>query len=735
MKNIILLGLALISMVGMSYGQTDSLRAEQLRNQFWENRSEQWTKTDIPEKWKDESAVILNKETYYWVKKTPLFSSLEERYHTHKRIKVIDDKAIESYSEFSFAESQQYYSLFWGSSNLHYYFGIKVIKVDGSEEIVGESDKIHTQVKHRNRKVGYQKIAIPNLEKGDVIDYYYCMERRFPMDQFYMFDPVRYFLNDNHPIVRQELTLEIARKCYLNCRSVNDAPFMKEIDTDVSKAVKYHLIDEGREKFENEILAFPYSELPCIKFQAFFPGGAFSYSVPYADFLGERLKMKNTAYPQGLAKLAKSVNTAGAGTFYPVLKKYIISKYGKEKPENVEKLVHDIYFFLREYWCQQQFFVKNQRTNYYNWFTMYSTVGGISRILKMYEIKHDLLYIMPKYIGEVDDLLFLDELSLGLHVKGEEHPILITKINPYSLPSEIPHLLSEVKAYAVPSIGENPVVSTYTFPKLKSENEENIVSKLKFDSENETLRIESEFTISGTSKLEWDTLVMTNKVFFDEFKADQYSKFIKDRDKGRKLEQLRAFNEKLRVRFADEEKKRTESLEKYLQELYGIQNCNVVDFNLISSGRWTDSSSLNFKVVWESSSYVSQFGERSLLSVGRFMKKPLGEEFLQKDRMLDVHFKNKEAMLYKLELELPEGFDVKGIKELKNNWEDDYFYIKSDNEKQANKVIIQFEVGIKNSHLPVEEWGKVRNFFAKISNLYEKQIVIQKKQDNIVTQE
>lgn len=103
--------------------------------------------------------------------------------------------------------------------------------------------------------------------------------------------------------------------------------------------------------------------------------------------------------------------------------------------------------------------------------------------------------------------------------------------------------------------------------------------------------------------------------------------------------------------------------------------------------------------------------------------------------MLDIHFKNKEVMSYELELELPEGFDAKGIKELQDNWEDDYFYIRSNSEKQANKVIIQFEVGIKNSHLPVEEWDKVRNFFAKISNLSEKQIVIQQRPDNIVTQE
>ena len=94
MKKIILIVIVQILIIGNIKGQTDSLRSEQLRVKFWNNRSSDWNTTEVPEKWSSESAVILNKETYYWVKKAPVFASLEEKYHSHSRIKILDDNAI-----------------------------------------------------------------------------------------------------------------------------------------------------------------------------------------------------------------------------------------------------------------------------------------------------------------------------------------------------------------------------------------------------------------------------------------------------------------------------------------------------------------------------------------------------------------------------------------------------------------------------------------------------------------
>ncbi len=313
MQKIFLVISFLVVFLTNCFGQTDTIREIQLRKSFWENPSEKWKLTEIPAKWENESAVILAKQTDYWVKKISIVSVLEERYHSHKRIKVLDNNAVEAYSEFSFGETENRgFNSIFTSNSVHYYYGIKLIKPDGREEIIDESEKVHQEVTHRRNKVGYNKIAIPNLEKGDIIDFYYSVESRFSMNVFYVFDPIRYFVNDTYPIMHQQLSVEIARKCFLNCKSLNGAPeLIEDTNDDEEKVFTYHMFDQDREKMDVQLWSYPYAELPCIKFQAFNSGPVLSAKPSYTAFWGEYEKIKSDINANGLAFLTQNLHSAG----------------------------------------------------------------------------------------------------------------------------------------------------------------------------------------------------------------------------------------------------------------------------------------------------------------------------------------------------------------------------------------------------------------------------------------
>ena len=76
----------------------------------------------------------------------------------------------------------------------------------------------------------YYKLALPNLEVGDIIDYYYISKKAFPKeantDVFADFDPEFIVLQEYTPIRYGVLNLRPGRLAYLNYKPLNglDAP-------------------------------------------------------------------------------------------------------------------------------------------------------------------------------------------------------------------------------------------------------------------------------------------------------------------------------------------------------------------------------------------------------------------------------------------------------------------------------------------------------------------------------
>lgn len=136
------------------------------------NIEDEFKTTAVPDKWKNESAVIIGQKTEY------LFTRLASgrNYTTivrineyiHKRIRLQDKNALEKFSTFNYVTM--------GKDGRAEY---KIIKANGKEEAVDmktavedekDIDPIYKPIFY-SLNIQSQKIAIPNLEVGDIIDY------------------------------------------------------------------------------------------------------------------------------------------------------------------------------------------------------------------------------------------------------------------------------------------------------------------------------------------------------------------------------------------------------------------------------------------------------------------------------------------------------------------------------------------------------------------------------------
>ncbi len=388
-------------------------------------------------------------------------------------------------------------------------------------------------------------------------------------------------------------------------------------------------------------------------------------------------------------------------------------------------MVNDAYFFLREFWNRQPYLMEVQNGGYWQFYNVYNLVGAMSRLLKNYGVEHDVLYIMPKYLGKESDLLFLDELSVGLHLKGSKEPIFITDLYTNSLPELIPYYFQGVEAYAVSMLESNSPVRKMKLPVTNFKSNTAISSQISFKPEDTKLTINSEFTITGLAKQEWDSIVINNSLVHKEFNLGEYEKFINDDGERKDIDSYQNFQEKLLVKFEDEDKKRVEKLENKLKNLFGLQDSKVTSFELVSSGRWLENKVMKFKINWETAEPIVNTGEISFLSIGKFMNQSVKEEVLEEERNLDVHFSSVNNLSHQITLIVPNEYKVKGLESLNTHFEDDFFQLNCVVESETINPTINLMQLVKLRHIPKSKWESVKSFFHACRSLNKKQVLIQ----------
>ena len=180
-------------------------KAEDYKKEMWQSADPAFMVKDVPEKWKGESAVVIAQYIAYEYKKPPILLQLYENEIYHRRIKLLDKAAVESYSEFEFPED----IFLHRAGSLYFYVGIKIVKPGGSENIVDISKAVEIKQKSGREENKYKKLAIPDLEVGDILDIYLCSEKTIGISSypFYSFRPVVYSLEVSTRSFIRKLTL------------------------------------------------------------------------------------------------------------------------------------------------------------------------------------------------------------------------------------------------------------------------------------------------------------------------------------------------------------------------------------------------------------------------------------------------------------------------------------------------------------------------------------------------
>ncbi len=712
--------LALILLVFTSLNAYPDDRSDEIRQRMWA-KDEAFDKTEIPEKWADESAVIIAKLNRFEYKKPPVTYSLHSNSFFHIRIKLNDKNAVNEYSELSYPTNR------WRSQKV--YVGFKIIKPDGKEIIIDESEAVEMEMKENGVKDSYMKLAVPNLEVGDIIDYYICRDKIINLaSQMYFFSPVLYNLPQEYPVIQQKLEFSVQRRCFISLRSTNGAPELKMEYDETTEEQQYTLIDENREAVKGIRWFYPNRELPSVKFRAAYASGK---AIRQTDvFLGEPGKVKDHVTKKEISDFV-SFMILNSSAYSKDLVKYV-KKNTDERASNFEKATAG-YYYLRNQSMSIFEVLTVGDTDLKRMYTVYSSprrfeiqkLRNYSGFLQSLKIPHDIVITIPRYLSSLDDMLLENELMYLIRVKQGNEYLYFSFGDQFKIPGEYGPQLQGAEAYVLDGLAKpkdwNP--TRITIPATdKQDNKESVKLNVNLSEDLSKTNIDITRTISGNFKSDYQDLLL-DYYDYDAEERERYEMavdFSDNRGYRKKLLNLRESYMSTR------DKNREELLKLLAEREYDFEIEAVSDFQLDQTGRYDDKPELIYQFKLETEDIVSKVGTNYLLNIGKLIESQVKIEADELERNHSIFMESPRTYSYDINVEIPNGYSVQGLENLKNDIENGQGGFISSAEVKDDVLTVKTSKFYKNVKADKDAWEDLVKFLNAAHKFTEQKVLLKK---------
>ena len=710
--------------------------SQEIKDAMWKNAPEEFKRTDVAPEFKDESAVIIGRKLDYEVKKEVFLTYLYENYSYHERVKILDKPAIEEYSTLEFNFSNSYNLSTFGRQNVLYYVGVKIVKPDGEEIEINVDDAVVEEIKMGQKSYKVNKIAIPDLEVGDIVDYYFVTKHTTYNNVVEVFEPWLYSLVDQYPIMKNIVELRTLRKCYTNIASLNGAPeFVKTDNEDVTTFV---MEMDNIEKGEYNRWFYPYRQYPAIKFQAFYftKKGANYQPLIYKFIDKENIVRKSFTEPEiqeFLGYLIKSWKKDY--TLNSKITSFLSSNLsGVSDPDHIirEAVNYARQEQNRKNYIRNYLYWDNTDDNqevlgdpYYN--SNFETVATVACVLSAKKIPYDLFLTTSNITGTIDEYVLPADVVLGVHLKGSEDHY-VSNVNRFSFLGEIQKYIQGNRAYAVPV--ENYKVSTIKEIELPI-NDKDFSKQVTYShitiEDMDSIHLSREVVLTGYLKYYYQNNLITSQEYLDSCRDDVYGykTLVQQKLNKRKKESL---IEKAKQKEIQNKEDRLARHEKMLLSEYHLEKVNVKDFELVTTGMWPDSPVFTYKDSFSTDAYINQAGPNYLLEVGKFLggQVKLSDEELEEEREGDIYQNNLRQFEENLSISIPEGYKPVGIEELNISVSNEAGTFKTEAEFLEGVLTIKSAKAYHSKYLPAEKWGLMKEFIKAASDFTEKKVLLEK---------
>ena len=734
---------------GFSFAQAPAI-GEQIEDEF--------KVTTVPEKWKNESAVIIGMKQEYLFKRSvargKVTAGVRISEYIHKRIKLQDKNAVEKFSTF--------YYVTMGTEGKAVY---QVIKNNGSpvdidmKSAIEEEQDVPDMYKpiYYKMKVKSMKIAIPDLEVGDIIDYTVSSGLDWDMKtEGIDFTPFIFSLANNYPTIYQQYRFTMANGMKVKYRSYNGAPNIKfdpkaSVYGERESYLSYFFLDKEREKSIDERWSYELRNTPSVKFRVVFldyePGDK-SLSEATVDRSGLDIEKMYRSYVGAALYKDAIVNSLVAYTT-----QYILKKKNDGLLKNDADVVKECYYCLRKVFLEMYYTgpVHSELEKYFTGKKVYKKIlaaekkseakkeeredeiqmnavtfaTALRASLATQGIPSELFVYVPRTLGTWRDAIFLEELDFVMKVKVKDKAYYLEAINNFDA-FGVPHsYLENAEGYSIRYDEVDSYYKTNVPATPSSVNVDKQEYVVNFTESMDNINVVRTSSLLGSEKAATIGMANLDREYLNtDFEKYFAAPLSKEKKKG---EATVVVDNKYVYPDKDEQVKERKTLfEKELKNTLDVDQ--YTDFELLQNGRSGDTAMLQYKEKFVLKKLVSKAGKNYIFEAGKLMGGQIKLEANEmKSRQTDIWLPMARTIENNITLKIPEGFTVDGLQDFNISVDNASGLFLSTAKVVDNALVITTKKVYKNNFDKKEVWPNYIAFLEPAYKLSQAKVVLKKK--------
>ena len=613
-------------------------------------------------------------------------------------VQINDETALKAYSEFDFKAYAKRGDIFTGKMEMRRVLGVRVIKPDGSIQEVNTDDYILSSEGQKNKDVR-QRLAVPGLAVGDIIDYFTYLYN----DEFagYVHALPFYFV-DKYPMMSYRIHCEFPYDMAIRYRTLNGAPDFTR-STNGQNAYTLDVRVKDVERTEPD-LWYNYS------IQS--PHTILLFNESYSSSIIQNTMQKGILSNPDFRLFQTDAWAVWDATGIGVSKEDKAAiKEAIEKYQDQEKRADFIYEHCAAIMLEERLTTLNENT-FIQW---------LAECFKKAGIKYQSGITTTDKHEPMESLIDFWHVTRFIRLSDNKYyfPPMFA-----CWPGEVPRQLQGRQAVVCinpnQKLKKGPYLQIFLPQTTIEDNVEHNDIKAKI--EDLTVDICRSTKKTGALRQEASLIIPTREELVQSYsKTHQLMQNRQSLHRGKNKDIIQESNE-------NDIKTQKKVFRDEITTYHNAEPSKVNDCHLITVGTTKEQPALHYQTNYMMEGMVKRAGNNMLLAVGRMLGSEMKIEGQQRERKDDIIRVSPSLYTWDIEVEIPEGYQIttESLENIQAQYSNDCgsFSVKvSSNEK---KLYMKAEKRIFHKRESIEKWPQLLELYDRIYNYLSQQIILVK---------
>lgn len=709
--------------------------SEKLRTEIWGWDRPEFKKTAIPEKYAKSSKVVIAHHSQLTAdSKTKLtfeglgFGTRKDQTITEvvrEMVRVNDKTAVEEYSELSFTRFERA-SGFSRSTKSSSFVGVRIIKPDGTIREVDADEMVMTKDERSEKRA---KLAISDLEPGDIVDYYIATEHELTGSD-HQAKMYSLFLFDEAPVLHYSFHAELGKKYAIDYRSYNGAPDLV-LTKDRDKDIIIDVVKKDMPAYESSLWVAPALQLPMIRMNI-----SLGYRGVAAKYLGaakpgevnknlptdEVVEAQSNAFAQQF--YASYFMRAARQEFVDVVsdarKRAKAMGLSYNDLSDDEKALH-LYYTTR-FTKLLNFNINSMTRSIESGDYTYNGLAFVLNcILKAGDVDAAILVSSPRTGFRMNEILDTDDLESIAYLEGSKRFFHLQSI--YSHPYEVPEEFDGVKNTHIIRFHNRAMAASmnsinkfaehgpgFTIKPAKAEENAHLEQLAIVINPGETkLSVQRRAILRGQYKLAWQRRLILYEDFYEHERKllGEEKSLLESLAENKKT---KAHVDEVKNAFAEARKKQEQAFKEEAKSWFEQEVSDMKDYKIEKMGvRHTDPDFI-YSCSFSLDGLVKKAGNNLIFEVGKIQGQPLAVKDEQRKREVDIYMPFARSFGYDMRIKIPEGYSVQGVEALNKTVENETGSFKAEASVSGDVIKVKVTKIYSHGFEPASNWDKMLAF-------------------------